>query len=276
MKKVDKIISTISFEETKKIIKFQDIYDVMMGAPEAKFSANFKKIIVLVLGLFVPMVMLVTYSVGHKNMPESNLSRTIAIITSSLIIFEILYFYFRKGYKYLNNYVYQSFIYLVGKNVCISMYCGSIGRDDGNYLLTVVPILVYIVTSLYFYYRVEKNLIFDAINQLFMKNYQTSKMLNIFLKISGIIVVLGIGLIQFYRVNKWWLRNVVVDSNTSSLLESNIGWVFAIPILMLIALIPTYLCFDAFTYVKAKLIKQYAEEFRQEYDFTKEEWYGEE
>ena len=45
--------------------------------------------------------------------------------------------------------------------------------------------------------------------------------------------------------------------------------------LLAITLIPTYFLFRPVNYVKGKLIKMYSEEFRQEYGFTKQEWYGE-
>lgn len=35
------------------------------------------------------------------------------------------------------------------------------------------------------------------------------------------------------------------------------------------------LLFSPADYVKGKLMKKYSEEFRQEYGFSKEEWYGE-
>lgn len=63
--------------------------------------------------------------------------------------------------------------------------------------------------------------------------------------------------------------------NTNATISDIVGIFIGIPLLMIITLIPTFFLFDANLYMKGKIIKQYSEEFRQEYDFTKEEWYGE-
>ena len=77
-----------------------------------------------------------------------------------------------------------------------------------------------------------------------------------------------------YRLSK--SAFIISDTNVSLLdlyaLVGKIGlWIVAV----IVTLLPT-LFFNAHVFVKAKLLSSYSEEFRKEYDFTKEEWYGDE
>lgn len=276
MKKIQQILQSFSFEEANQVLTFQDIYNMKSGDIESKFSITLKKLVVLLIGLSLPTLMLIRYLGVSGNLPTSNLSRGIAIVFSILVICELLYFYFNDRCEYSKNYRYHAFIYIVGKNIFILMIGGAIGTDDGNYLWHIIQILIYIFSALYLYSRVEKNLVLETINNLFTKKYKISKLLSITFRISGIVMIVGVVIVQFYRLNKFWIRTVDFSENTDfSFLTGDFSWILAIPFLLLIALIPTYLCFDASSYVKKALLDQYPEEFRKVYNFTKEEWYGE-
>lgn len=161
----------------------------------------------------------------------------------------------------------------------ISNFCAGFGMDKGNYLTTLIPVTLCIISFLFLYYKVEKNISFEKINKMFGQKLKTSTLFIMMLRLSGIIVVIIIAVMQLYRLNKWWLREFKVNSNildSSPLISDIFGIVVGVPFLMLITLIPTFILFDVDIYVKGNIIKQYPEEFRKAYDFTKEEWYGDE
>ncbi|WP_228472100.1 hypothetical protein [Listeria welshimeri] len=119
-------------------------------------------------------------------------------------------------------------------------------------------------------------MVLEAINNIFKQNYKTSKVLTITLKISGFSVVIALLSMQFYRMNKFWILNLTGENvgATSNVVDDMIGIFFGIPLLLIITLIPTFFLFKANLFVRGKVIKQYAEEFRARTNFTKKEWYG--
>ncbi|MBC1404566.1 hypothetical protein HCA31_12115 [Listeria welshimeri] len=64
-----------------------------------------------------------------------------------------------------------------------------------------------------------------------------------------------------------------VNVDNSSFLVYVVWGIGLLVLLIGLTLLPTLL-FSPSQYVKAKLIKQYAEEFRAGTNFTKKEWYG--
>lgn len=95
---------------------------------------------------------------------------------------------------------------------------------------------------------------------------KTSKILKTFLSV----IILGI---LFYRFNKWWLMNVNLNPENGSVFEYIIWGGILITLLIGLTLLPT-LIFSPSSYVKGKLLEKYSEEFRKQYNYTKEEWYG--
>ena len=76
---------------------------------------------------------------------------------------------------------------------------------------------------------------------------------------------------QFYRVNKFWLTHSTSWMTTISI-PLILFILFILGVLVLLIL-PVKIFYPEI--VKKYLLSKYSEEFRQEYDFTKEEWYGE-
>ncbi|HDT8116168.1 TPA: hypothetical protein RD674_002948, partial [Enterococcus faecalis] len=93
---------------------------------------------------------------------------------------------------------------------------------------------------------------------------------------KGLVVFLStiIAITMIYRVNKSWMRNIKLTTGDPSILEYTIWSVVLLGLLAGFTLLPNLL-FSPADYVKGKLMKKYSEEFRQEYGFSKEEWYGE-
>lgn len=277
MKQVDKIISTISFEEANQIIKFQDIYKIMSGNPNDKFAIVLKKKLILLVGLFLPLIAVIIYVQSNNDPSISTISKIIASFSELIIIALMLFFFLKTSAKFLEYYSYKNFCYMFGKLIYISYFCAGLGMYNGNYLTTIIPIFLCLVVFISLYYKIEKNIVMDEINKLFKREYKTSTLLTTMLKLSGVVVVVIIVGMQLYRLNKSWLKGFIENSdvlNTNATISDIVGIFIGIPLLMIITLIPTFFLFDANLYMKGKIIKQYSEEFRQEYDFKKEEWYG--
>ncbi|MBC2256401.1 hypothetical protein HCB46_13185 [Listeria ivanovii] len=85
--------------------------------------------------------------------------------------------------------------------------------------------------------------------------------------IYGIVIVIG-GM-QVYRMNKFWLLN---DSSwVSTLLVPIAQTVLGAIIIILLIALPVRFFYPEF--VKSYLLQKYTEEFRKENDMTEKEWY---
>jgi hypothetical protein len=272
MKKINQIIQTTSFEAAKEKIAKEDVEQLINGPKQAKFAIELKRCIALLVGLIAPFAIIISYALGHSNMPETTFSRALAIVIAVIFIIELLYHYFKK-YNHFKNANYQLFMYASAKTALLSYMCGSIGNTNGNYFETVLSIGVFIPMCLLLYFFVERNMVISRYNEMFQTSYRTSKVLNILLKLSGILLFAVIAITQLYRLNKWWLNSVDIKELS---LGSVVTFVVAILFFMLVALIPTYIFFDSKLYLESKLLKQYSEEFRLEYSYSKEEWYWDE
>ncbi|WP_088815694.1 MULTISPECIES: hypothetical protein [Listeria] len=273
MSKKDIVVTGVSFEQASRVIKKKDIYELIHGTSEAKFSMGLKKFLFLIVGLFMPIMMFVTYLQGRDNMLVTTFSRTIAIIVSLLFMAEIIYFYFKRN-SIFEYFRYKSFIYTSIKTLFLSYACGSIGQVDEGYLSTLLTIGMFIPVCLVLYALVERNMVKKVMNQLLQTNYKVSKILSIFLKLSGVVLVVGLFAVVLYRLNKWWLMGMSFNGDALNI-NAAVLVIAGVLIMLLIALIPTYGCFRAELYVKTQLIEKYSEEFRGKYGFSEEEWYGE-
>ncbi|HAP4988963.1 TPA: hypothetical protein IUX95_002278, partial [Enterococcus faecalis OG1RF] len=104
---------------------------------------------------------------------------------------------------------------------------------------------------------------------------------SLILKLSTLMIVLIVTGIQFYRLNKSWLSQ---STNETGLLVIENKWLGTAIFLIIIAIIflivlvfsllPTMI-FNKKIFVEGIVLKKFSEEFRQEYGFTKQEWYGE-
>lgn len=104
------------------------------------------------------------------------------------------------------------------------------------------------------------------------------KMINgVFIKLSVFTVVAIVIWLNFYRLNKWWLKEVLYSHQLiqNSSIISILFIIVWILVLTGLTLLPT-LIFSPKKFIQGYFIQKYPEAFRKEYDFTKEEWYGEE
>ncbi|EBF5116115.1 hypothetical protein FHZ94_09590 [Listeria monocytogenes] len=276
MGKKNEFLSSVSFEEVKKILKLKDVYEVMKGDKKQGFSIELKKIIILLLGLLFPALMVCSFAIELSG-GSFIMANSIVIIAELLIIIWMCYQFFKAYPPFLRNYGYKTYCYSIAKLAYISYFAVGLGMTKGNYIINFSVFLLTILVFLYLYNKVEKNMILEEINKTFNQNYKTSKLLTIMLRISGFLVVFALVGMQFYRMNKSWIMNLtgVSEAATSNIVDDMIGVVFGIPLLLVITLIPTFFLFKANLFVRGKVIEKYAEEFRKTTNFTENEWYGE-
>ncbi|EGC0091029.1 hypothetical protein H8U17_002074 [Listeria monocytogenes] len=276
MGKKNEFLSSVSFEEVKKILKLKDVYEVMKGDKKQGFSIELKKIIILFLGLLFPVLMVCSFAIELSG-GSFIMANSIVIIAELLIIIWMCYQFFKAYPPFLRNYGYKIYCYSIVKLAYISYFAVGLGMTKGNYIINFSVFLLTILVFLYLYNKVEKNMILEEINKTFNQNYKTSKLLTIMLRISGFLVVFTLVGMQFYRMNKSWIMNLtgVSEAATSNIVDDMIGVIFGIPLLLVITLIPTFFLFKANLFVRGKVIEKYAEEFRKTTTFTEKEWYGE-
>ncbi|KRN56746.1 hypothetical protein [Carnobacterium divergens] len=274
--KVDECLSSISLKEANKYINFEDIDLVMNEKKDQKFSIGIKKLLILILALFFPIFMELVFIQEITETNDSFFPKLVVILLELLIICLITYQFLKQYNNFLRNWGYKKYCYISAKLAYISYFIVGFGMNMGDYRITFVVVTFCIVVLLFLYYKVEQNMILEEINEAFNRNYKTSKVMNIMLKVSGVVAVLILIGMQVYRLNKWWL-NGIVDGNPTiqnSLVDNLIGIFIGIPLLLLISLIPTYFLFNVKHHVQGKVISQYSEQFREQYNYTKKEWYG--
>ncbi|MHC5251506.1 hypothetical protein ACYRFS_07680 [Listeria kieliensis] len=276
MKKDRKFISSISLEEANASLKMKDIYQVMNGEKKQNFSIEMKKIIILLAGLAFPVLMTFSFSLDIAKTGVV-ISSSIVIAAEVLLIILMCYQFFKAYPPFLKNYGYKAYCYSIAKLAYISYFAVGLGMTKGNYVANFLVFLLAILVFLYLYHKVEQNMVLEEINKIFNQNFKVSKILTIMLRFSGITVVIALIVMQFYRINKSWIKNTIDVSGGSSnrLMDDIIGVVFGIPLLLIITLIPTFFLFKASLFVRGQVIKKYPEEFREKTNFTEKEWYGE-
>ncbi|ALS00059.1 hypothetical protein ATZ33_01260 [Enterococcus silesiacus] len=275
MKKIEDYVNNISFEEAYVKIDRNKIDYLIKGDPDAKFPIRLKKLGFLAISLFMPIMMILSYTSAKDNIVTTVFSRNIAIATATSFILISLFSYF-KSRHFLQNYGYKEFIYSSLKILFLSYICGSIGTVDSNYIINLITIIIYVPTCLYLYYTVENNMLIDYINVTFEKEYKTNKILSLLIKMAGIIMILGIVIVQFYRINKSWIDKDSINDSINGLgLSTTLIVIAGAVFMIIISLIPTYISFKADLRIQNMIVTKYSEEFREMYGYYKEEWYGE-
>ncbi|MDN3198889.1 hypothetical protein P0E48_10030, partial [Enterococcus faecalis] len=112
-------------------------------------------------------------------------------------------------------------------------------------------------------YRIKQEL------SLFVKDIKVPKVGKVIEKTTSYGIIVIIGVMQFYRMNKFW-----IESNESNAINAIIALgqliVGSLCFLILIIL-PIRMFYPNF--ISSMLLKKYSEEFRLDYGFSKKEWY---
>lgn len=273
MKYLNKYIDNISFEEAASKIEKEKIDYLIKGDQNAKYSISLKKILVLLVGLFMPIMILISYNTNKVSIETTFFSRSLINVISIVFIVLLLLKYFKSSFMF-KYYGYKDFSYFSFKILFLSYICGSLGTVDSDYITNLITIGIYIPVCLYLYYLVEKNLLVEYINLIFGKNYKVSKIFPILLKITGVIVTLGIAIVQLYRLNKSWLDTNLIDETVSDWeVNMTVIIVMGIFFMLIISLIPIYFGLKKELVVQNSLVMKYSEEFREMYEYSKKEWH---
>ena len=203
-------------------------------------------------------------------------------ICSTLILAVNLFLYL-KSKNFFKNAAYNLAMFINCQTVVI-FYIASLEVTDNRSLNRGIS-TTYILISFLLVFFVAKTKLLETLQVFYVSNKKNThklpikivKKISIFITIFIVLLVAGM---QFYRLNKWWLRGINSDalSGLNGTLFGNIISILAVIIgltlLMLVTLTPTVLL-NSKVVVTGLLLRKYSEEVRFEYDFTEEEWYGE-
>lgn len=187
-----------------------------------------------------------------------------------LSILVVRYVTFKPIFKILN---YNTVLFLVWQTAAIFFMIVFLRVKADTYHL--IPLL-YIILSYGFSFLFIRARTNTYVKETFGEIHNSKKRVfsKTITKILSIFLAVVIISILFYRGNKWWLINMNTTLETSGFLQYAIWGIGLLVLLIGFTLLPTLL-FSPSQYVKGRLIKKYAEEFRKEYGFTEKKWYGE-
>lgn len=187
-----------------------------------------------------------------------------------LSILAVKYVTLKPIFKILN---YNTVLFLVWQTAAIFFMIVFLRVKADTYHL--IPFL-YIILSYGFSFLLVRARINTYVKEAFGEIHNSKKRVfsKTITKILSVFLAVVIIAILFYRGNKWWLINMNTTVEASGFLQYAIWGIGLLVLLIGFTLLPTLL-FSPSQYVKGRLIKKYAEEFRKEYGFTEKEWYGE-
>lgn len=242
----------------------------MYGPNDQKFSIKTKKMIYYLASLTITIVMII----GLVTNSSMGYQTVLGIVLEIYIIFLMTKIAIHTPPKYLSYWDYEISRYTFVKYSYLSFFVMGYSMDSGNYWVNFLVVTLCIVVFIFLYEKAEENMIIKEINNQFKKQVKTSTIINLLLKLTGLLLLLIVIVIQFYRINRWWMADYM-SSNTSdnSFTDNLIGIFIGIPMLLLITLIPTYIFFNAKKHVISYLITKNPENFRERYDFSKKDWY---
>lgn len=265
MKKLFKL-DGITLEGVLKKNTIHNVYMTVNKSETELLPQSFKAVLLVIMSW---LVSLYTLANGY-----------IFLIISTCIIFSMFILYF-KSPIYLKKSNYAFLKYICVQNAVI-FYISSLQVTSSltiNKILALLYITASYGVSLYFCYT---KLGVSIQERYLPEDKQERKIVNAnkITKILLVAVVLIVGGMQFYRFNKWWLK----DNNSDFLSGLNgtlmgdffsiLAVIIAVSVIMLITLIPT-LFLNSEAIVNGLVLKKFSEEIRMEYDFSKKEWYGE-
>lgn len=265
-------IQTLTSTQVINGVYFEDIQRVMLGDKDQKFSIKTKANIFYIISVCIPLSLIIALLSGGY----IDYQIILGVLAECIIIINMTKLMLQKPDNYLKYSHYEYIRYSIVKYAYLSIFAMGYGMNEGLYVVNFFVVTTCIIVFLYLYKKVEENMILLELNKKYNTKFKISKFMNILMKLTGVLVLITFIFVSFYRINKWWLNSYinVNSSNNNSLLDNLIGIFIGIPILLLITLIPTYFLFNAKDYVISESIKNHSEEFRQRYDYSKKEWYG--
>ena len=281
MKNINKLISNISFEVAQNKIKFQDVHEEIAGQDTTFFTYSVKSLIVLVAVLVIPIIYLISVvQMGMSDVSPDKIHLYVMInsIFVILLLLSLYIFYKLKilfSYLFLNHFKFLLTLFLLTE---LSIICyGSVFivgiYSSKSILIVIASLFLYIMISCKLVLEIIATKIYKVLNDEYASNVLIKKWRLYLMQIPIVSLLLILGGMQIYRLSK----SAFIFSNTNISFLDLYAWIGKLSlglVAVVVALLPT-LFFNAQVFVKVKLLSYYSEEFRQEYDFTKEERYGE-
>ncbi|MGX7244341.1 hypothetical protein ACWOC1_05775 [Enterococcus quebecensis] len=249
----------IAFAEAEKDIYLDDIETIVTMSSNSSSYTN--KIIFS--SLFSALI----------SFPSLNYYWGISMVSLSILFFLLIKYLTLNNFQKVVNY--NTYLYMIVQTgviffLTVFLYI----KKDTYHIVPIIYITISYMLSLFIVYFKTSNLLRAKYNlghskwskksELFAT--KTSKLLGIFV----ILIVLGT---IIYRINRWWLLNVDITFESVSITEYILWGGGLIFLLIGLTLLPTLLIKPE-NIVKYKLIEKYAEDFREKYDYSKKEWYG--
>ncbi|MBC1520122.1 hypothetical protein HB912_00495 [Listeria aquatica] len=265
-----KIVNQISFEKALEKNSLNQICITLNGTGKELLSKTLKIFIFAVVSLLVCLF-------------SSNNWFVFPIIAAIIILVTVIG-YFRSS-LYFKTAIYNIAIYLFVQTALI-FYISSLEVTDSSFINRVIAI-VYILIGYSLSFYVIKLKLLEKVQTRYLeteekqlrkrKSIKAIRILSIVLVSLSIIIIAGM---QLYRINKWWFGGTDADflaglnGTFAGTIIASVFVCIALLVLFLITLLPTLLL-NATTVVDGYIYKKYSEDFRTEYEYTEEEWYGE-
>ncbi|EJJ0974146.1 hypothetical protein EPB68_10270 [Enterococcus faecalis] len=146
------------------------------------------------------------------------------------------------------------------------------GKMTSEFYLQMLVQTVFSIAGCYFILLIIYNYMKYRIKQelsLFVKDIKVPKVGKVIEKTTSYGIIVIIGVMQFYRMNKFW-----IESNESNAINAIIALgqlIVGILCFLILIILPIRMFYPNF--ISSMLLKKYSEEFRLDYGFSKKEWY---
>lgn len=197
----------------------------------------------------------------------------IFLVFSSIISIVALVFYF-KSFNFFKKASYSIIKYISIQSMVI-FYISSIQFTQSHRLNSIIACVYILVSYMFSFYIAYQKVLVEFYEQYFPEK-KPLKILNI-KKIIKLIGIVGVGVLvfmQLYRINKWWIEGSDLDflsgmnGTLLGTIVSIVAVTLALVLLMLVTIIPI-LCLKSKDVLDGLLLKQFSEELRTEYEYSK-------
>lgn len=270
-KKNEPYLDNIGFKRVSELISFQQIYDSIHKNSRFTLSIIGGSVILL------EILIAASFSGLVFKKPIFAIIEWLIMLVTLFLLLKINFGV--KSKKYLTKYFSRcsviisicSFILSLSTWIIFLSFSGEMTKAYAFQILIQVCILAIaclLLEGLIYLYLKSKVIEELAI---YVKEIQSPLFVKIVEKSIGFIIALIFIAMQFYRVNKFWITHST--SWMTTILIPLIQFILFILGVLVLLILPVKIFYPEI--VKKYLLSKYSEEFRQEYDFTKEEWYGE-
>lgn len=281
MKKIRNLEIPFEVEVIERNITYHKIIVDLKGKDNSLLSYKIKELLTLLIVFIVPLIYLIAMNNYDTENIQSEYKYKFILVNAiflALVIISVLCYIFLRftcRHQYLNKFRSQLIIVSLLEISAIS-YASLFVFIPFSHLNSVTFIAVflsYVAISLVFVKQILEVKIKEELNKNYGLNLKIGKISYYLSKYPTVVLGVIIFAMIFYRTTK---SAFIVTNNNNPVafvynIVGNIGFLL---IAFSISLLPTIL-FEGSVFVRGVLLKKYSEQFRKEYDFTKEEWYGE-